>query len=81
MSKDDLIYVGHMLDMGRSGIWRVQSRSKEDYDGDENPRLALTHLVQTIGEAARCVSTKFRNSHPQIPWSRIVGIRHKVVHD
>jgi uncharacterized protein with HEPN domain len=38
-------------------------------------------LIQTIGESARRVSSKFLAAHPEIPWSQIVGIRHKVVHD
>jgi len=43
--------------------------------------LALTHLIQVIGEAAARVSREFRDLHPEIPWKAIVGMRHKVVHD
>ena len=43
--------------------------------------LALTHLIQIIGEAASNVSRDFCDSHPEIPWANIVGMRHKVVHD
>ena len=50
-------------------------------DADENLRLALTHLVQIIGEAGRQVSREFSDRHPEIPWADIVGMRHKVVHD
>jgi uncharacterized protein with HEPN domain len=52
-----------------------------EFDADENLRLALTHLIQTIGEAARRVSPEFRQAHPQVPWNKIVRMRHKVVHD
>ena len=51
------------------------------YDADENLRLALTHLIQIIGEAGRQVSREFSDRHPEIPWADIVGMRHKVVHD
>jgi uncharacterized protein with HEPN domain len=34
-----------------------------------------------IGEAARRVSPEIQRSHPEIPWSAIIGMRHKVVHD
>jgi uncharacterized protein with HEPN domain len=44
-------------------------------------RLALTHLVQIIGEAARRVSPDFQDANPKIPWDDIIGMRHKVVHD
>ena len=59
MPKDDLVYVGHMLDMARKAIGKVRSRSRAEYDADEDLRLALTHLVQTLGEAARRVSPPF----------------------
>ena len=81
MPKDDLIYVGHMLDMARKAISKVEETTREQFDADEDLRLALTHLIQVIGEAARRVSEGFRDSHPEIPWQAIVGMRHKVVHD
>ncbi len=41
----------------------------------------MTHLVQTIGEAARHVSPEFREANLRIPWQAVVGMRHRVVHD
>lgn len=37
--------------------------------------------MQVIGEAARRVSPEFCNKHPQVPWTEIIGMRNKVVHD
>ncbi len=56
MSPRDLVYVGHMLDMARKAVGKIQGLSREAYDADENLRLALIHLIQVIGEAARQVS-------------------------
>lgn len=81
MPKDDLVYVGHMLDMARKAVAKVQGQGRAKYDADEDLRLALTHIVQTLGEAARRVSMPFQQGHPDIPWRKIVGMRHKVVHD
>ena len=53
MSPGDPVYVGHMLDMARKAVSKTQNISPETYDADENLRLALIHLIQTIGEAAR----------------------------
>ena len=52
MPKDDAIYIGHMLDMGRKALSLIEGKEREDFDRDEPLRLALTYLVQTIGEAA-----------------------------
>lgn len=81
MQRDDLVYVGHMLDCAASAVNKLEHFSRAEYDADETLRLAIAHLLQTIGEAARRVSQPFREGHPQIPWNQIVGLRHKVVHD
>ena len=60
---------------------RPRAFARGAYDADENLRLALTHLIQIIGEAGRQVSREFSEQHPEIPWADIVGMRHKVVHD
>lgn len=81
MPKDDLVYLGHMLDTARKARQLAQGKSRAEYDGDEPLRLALAHLLQVIGEAARRVSPAYCQAHPQIPWKAITGMRHKVVHD
>ena len=67
--------------MTRKALELVRNKNRQNYNSDETLRFALAHLVQVIGEAARHVSKKFCDDHPQIPWKAIVGMRHKVVHD
>jgi uncharacterized protein with HEPN domain len=81
MQHDDDVYLGHMLDTARKAVGKARGRSRTEYDGDENLRLALAHLVQVIGEAARRVSRPVREHHAEIPWDDIVGMRSKIVHD
>jgi uncharacterized protein with HEPN domain len=81
MEKDDLVYVGHMLDMARKALELAGGKSRENFERDEPLALALTHLLQVIGEAARKVSKRFTEEHVEIPWRAIVGMRHRVVHD
>jgi len=81
MQADDAVYAGHMLDSARKARQMVAGKGRADYDADETLRLALTHLLQVIGEAARRLSAEFLSAHPELPWSAIVGMRHKVVHD
>jgi len=52
MQRDDTVYLGHMLDMARKAADKVRGKSRADYDGDEDLRIVIAHLVQTIGEAA-----------------------------
>lgn len=81
MQHDDGVYVGQTFDLGRRIDDRAQKLDRAGFDADEDVRLALTHLIQTLGEAARRVSAGYQVAHPEIPWSEIIGMRHKIVHD
>lgn len=81
MQRDDLVYIAHMLDASRQALRLVHGVTRTRYDDDEVLRLALTHVIQTIGEAARHVSEEFRAGHPAIPWAAIIGMRHRIVHE
>jgi len=79
--KDDLVYVGHMLDCARKARKFVEGKERANYDADEPLRIALAHLIQIIGEAARHLSEPFLVNNNHLPWKQIIGMRHKVVHD
>ena len=40
----------------------------------------VVHHLQVIGEAANNLSPGFIAEHPEIPWRRIIGLRHALVH-
>jgi uncharacterized protein with HEPN domain len=81
MAKDDLRYLGHMADCARRAEEFMRGKSRAEFDADEVLRLAVIHLLQTIGEAARRVSDGFRHQHSDVPWAQIVGMRNRIVHD
>jgi uncharacterized protein with HEPN domain len=53
MPKDELVYVGHILDKAQEALSLARGKTRQDYDNDTALRLALTHLIQVISEAAR----------------------------
>jgi uncharacterized protein with HEPN domain len=61
----------------------------ETAPGPEHSRFAqgLLHQndairrLEVIGEAASRVSSRFRDAHPNIPWSEIVGMRNWLTHN
>jgi uncharacterized protein with HEPN domain len=53
----------------------------ESYLADPNLRLATERRLEIIGEAARNVSRAFQEAHPEIPWRRIIGLRHIMAHE
>ncbi|NUM53397.1 MAG: DUF86 domain-containing protein [Candidatus Hydrogenedentes bacterium] len=81
MERDDAALVRHMLDTARSIARRTESVARDEFDADDDLRDALALRVQIVGEAASKVSHAYRTEHPEVPWGRIVGMRHRIVHD
>jgi len=81
MPHDDAIYLRHMLDMAQKATGRLAGRTRAEFDSDEDLQIVLAHRIQIIGEAASRVSTSAKEGHPEVPWRRIVGMRHRIVHD
>ncbi len=47
-------------------------------DTDRKLCLSLVHLLEIIGEAA--ISPEFRHKNPDLPWTKIAGMRDRSVH-
>jgi uncharacterized protein with HEPN domain len=79
--KDPWIYLNQMLDFAEKVSLRTATHDRTAFDANEDLQLAVLHLIQMIGEAARRVPATFRDHFPDIPWTAIVGMRSKIVHD
>ncbi len=81
MTQHDVeVALRHMYDHAAEAAALADGRIREDLDTDRLFALALTRLVEIIGEAARRVPEKIRADHPEIPWREIVGTRNRLVH-
>ncbi len=47
----------------------------------EPVRWTITTPLYNIGEQAYQLSDEFKAAHPEAPWSKISGLRHRLVHD
>ena len=41
---------------------------------------SVIRRLEIIGEAAGRVSASFQERHPAIPWSRMIGMRNRMIH-
>ena len=48
---------------------------------EEPLRWTITTPLYNIGEQAYQISDDFKVRHSDIPWSKIAGLRHRLVHD
>lgn len=71
----------HMRDYARKAIEMAEGRERKHLNEDEMFQLALTRLVELIGEAASHVAQETREKYPQIPWPKVTGMRHRLIHE
>ena len=69
-----------MLDAAEEALEFVADRSRADLQSDRQLTLALVKSIEIIGEAASQLSAPSRESHPDVPWAAIVGMRNRLVH-
>lgn len=62
-------------------IEKYASHGRKAFDADELIQVYVLHYLQILGEAAYKISPAFQESHPEIPWKVIQGMRHILVHD
>jgi len=45
------------------------------FAADKKTVNAVIRCLEVLGEAAKNIPTSFRNKHPDIPWSKMAGMR------
>jgi len=78
--RDDLARLDDMLD-ALNNIQNYTVLGKERFQRDELVRTYIIYQLQVFGEAACKLTLKFRSSHPDIPWQKVMGMRYFLVHD
>lgn len=73
----------HIKDLGSKLM-----RFLEDNDIDEQKLMddqclqwTVTTPLYNIGEHVYCLSSELKDQHPEIPWHKISGMQHRLIHD
>lgn len=77
---DDNFRLQHLIEAAEKAIAYAAGRDRAALDDDELLRLALTKLVEIVGEAAKQVSAPTRQAYPAVPWSAAARMRDRLVH-
>lgn len=60
---------------------RTYQITEEQILSEEPVQWAITTPLYNIGEQAYHLSAEFKCRYPDIPWIKIAGMRHRLVHD
>lgn len=69
-----------MLVAARKAVAFASGKERADLDSDEQLNLALTRLLEIVGEAAKQVGPATRERYPRIPWREIASTRDRLIH-
>ena len=54
--------------------------SKKLHELDEIVFLGIVRCIEIIGESCRTLPEDFKSKYMNIPWNKIIGMRHVLVH-
>lgn len=77
---DDLVRLRHLADAAAKAISFCEHRTRDDLGRDDMLVLALTKLVEIVGEAAKQVSDPVKALLPEVPWAAAARMRDRLVH-
>jgi uncharacterized protein with HEPN domain len=80
-SERNAAYLWDMLTAASLIVDFIQGETYESFMRDKKLQSAVERQLEILGEAARYISTEFRQAHPEIPWRSIVGLRNILVHE
>lgn len=72
-----------LIDMLRAAFWMrrfTNGVSREAFMQNEEKKAAVVPMFEVMGEAAAHVSDETSSRLPAIPWPRVVGMRHRLIH-
>ncbi len=69
-----------MLEAAQKAVSLTSGRKRGELDRDEVLVLALAHLLEIVGEAAKNVSRATQERFSEIPWRQIGATRNRIIH-
>ncbi len=78
-TSDDMIHIKHILAAMEQIDRYTRGMSESEFLSRTMVQDAVIRQIELIGEAASCVSVKFRNEHPKLQWAGMADIRKKII--
>ena len=81
MSKHDPdVSLRQILAYAREAVEISKGKTRQDLDRDRLLNLAMTRLVEMLGEAANRVSEGVRAQYSDLPWLPMIAARNRLIH-
>ena len=77
---NDQIFLYHIVEETQFILNLCSLKKVEEIISDPITQRAVRTSLETIGEAAKNISTVFRKEHPTFHWKEMIGIRDRLIH-
>lgn len=77
----DSAYLLDILNAARKVRQFTTGVTEEEFEGSDLLQSATMRQLGIVGEAARKVSQETRNARPEVPWSDMIGMRNRLIHE
>jgi uncharacterized protein with HEPN domain len=79
--KDDSLYIDHLLRSINNILEYTKGINKKVFSNNNLVQDAVIRNFEIIGEATKKVSDVYKQTHVEIPWKEMSGMRDKLIHD
>jgi len=69
-----------MIEAAQQALAFAEGHTEADLDHDRMLNFAMVRAVEIVGEAAARISKVTLQRYPEVQWSVIIGMRHRVAH-
>ncbi len=81
MNKENqLIFVKHILENIKNVEDFSRNLTKKELERNKQKQYAIVRAIEVVGEAAKNLSTSFKEKHSEISWKEIIGTRDRIIH-
>jgi uncharacterized protein with HEPN domain len=69
-----------MLAHSQEAVQICRGKTRSDLDDDRLLNLALSRLIEIVGEAANRVPDDIQDKYSDLPWLQMIGARNRLIH-
>ncbi len=79
--KNDKTYLRHIIDAIGKAREYVAGKSYDEFTQNSLIVDGVVRELEIIGEASSNITEAFQEAHLEIPWSRMIGMRNRLIHE
>ena len=81
MGKSNILYMNHILNSIQLILNYTEGMSENDFLNNQLVEDAVVRNFEIIGEATKKLTPEFRDKYPEFEWTKMAGMRDKLIHD